>query len=67
MKNTVTQDAVKAIFDQTQLDDRFRADVLKVVSAVYDAGALTAQTVVKSEPLNADEIAAFRDFARAAK
>lgn len=61
MKNQIITDTVSNIIQQAGLDDRFRADFTKAVAAVYDAGAESAATVVKSVPLTDAEIAAFRD------
>lgn len=64
MKNQIVSDTVSNILQQAGLDDRFRVDFTKAVEAVYDAGASSASTVVKSVPLTDAEIAALRDSLR---
>lgn len=61
MKNQIVTDTVKAIFDQTRLDESFRVDVTKAVAAVFDAATASAAPVLQSVPLTADEIALVRD------
>ena len=62
--NPIIQDTVTAIFTQTRLDECFRADVTKAVSAVFAAGESSGAVVVNSAPLSAEEIAAFRSIVR---
>jgi hypothetical protein len=64
MHPAIVVDTVSAILTQAKLGDQFRADFEKSVAAVYAAGVATSQTVVKSEPLTAEEIAAFRAYAQ---
>lgn len=59
-------DAVKFIFDMTGLDEKYRADVLKVVANVAAAAAENAADVVTVPPLTAEEIAGYRATVRAA-
>ena len=47
---------------KTQSVATFRADFAKLVGAAFDAGAATTQTVFKSEPLTAAEIAGLRSL-----
>lgn len=67
MKTDIVNAAVSAILTQSGLGENFRKDFSKVVESVYDAGHACSATVVESVPLTADEIAAFREFARSAK
>ena len=62
--NPIVQDTVSAIFNQTELDERFRVDVTKAVQAVYEAGAKSGMTVVSCAPLTPEEIVAFRSIVR---
>jgi len=59
-RNTAVTETVNAILQQGGLDERFRSDFSKLVAAAFDAGAATTQTVFKSEPLTAAEIAGLR-------
>ena len=61
-RNTAVTETVNAILQQGGLDERFRADFSKLVAAAFDAGAETTQTVFKSEPLTAAEIAGLRSL-----
>ena len=63
--NAHVKDTVSRLLTQAKLDDRFRADFEKEVSAVYVAGAASTQTIVKSAPLTDAEIALLRDNLRA--
>ena len=61
-RSTAVTETVNAILAQAGLDERYRADFSKLVGAAFDAGAATTQTVFKSEPLNAAEIAGLRSL-----
>lgn len=60
MKDTIIADTVNSLLDQAGLDDRFRADYTKRVTAVWDAAAASAAPVYRSVPLTDAEIAALR-------
>lgn len=66
MKDALIQDTATALLKQVKADDKFRADFVRALAAVYDAGAATVPPAVVA-PMTGEEIAAFRAFARSAK
>jgi hypothetical protein len=60
MKNQIVSDTTTALFTQAGLDEKFRADFAKAISAVFDAGAASCQEVHVTPALSCEEIAAFR-------
>lgn len=65
MKNQIVQDTVTSLIVQARIEEKFRPDFVAAVEKVFDAGAASAGTIVKSVPLTDAEIAAFRDSIRA--
>jgi hypothetical protein len=60
MKNQIVNDTVTALFNQAGLDEKFRPDFAKAISAVFDAGAASCQEVHVTPALSSEEIAGFR-------
>jgi hypothetical protein len=62
--NPIVADTLAAIITQTELDERFHADLGKALAAVFAAGAATVPAPGVA-PQTAAEITAFRGFAAA--
>lgn len=60
MKDKIVNDTTTALFTQAGIDEKFREDFTKAISAVFNAGAASSQEVHVSAPLSGAEIAALR-------